>query len=37
MEKLAQIIGIGFVLLCLGFITWTVIEYIYLKIKNPKI
>ena len=37
MEKLVQIIGIGFVLLCLGCITWTVIEYIYLKIKNPKI
>ena len=32
----SEIIGIGFVLLCLGCITWTVIEYIYLKIKNPK-
>jgi hypothetical protein len=37
MEKLVQIIGIGFVLVCLVFIVWTVTEYIYLKIKNHKI
>jgi len=37
MEKLVQIVGIGWVIVCLGLIAWTIAEYIYLKIKNPRI
>jgi hypothetical protein len=37
MEKIVQIIGVGWVILCLTCIGWAIAEYIYLKIKNPKI
>ena len=37
MENLVQIIGVGWVIVCLGLIAWTIAEYIYLKIKNPRI
>tara|TARA_R100001163_G_C4940414_1_gene112506 strand:+ start:109 stop:222 length:114 start_codon:yes stop_codon:yes gene_type:complete len=37
MEKLIQIIGIAWVVMCVGLIAWTFIEYLFLKFKDPKI
>ena len=36
-EKIVQILGTGLVILCISCISWTIAEYIYLKLKNPKI
>jgi len=36
-EVIIQILGTAFVLLCTSCITWTIVEYIYLKFKNPRI
>tara|TARA_R100000322_G_C5320949_1_gene160483 strand:+ start:298 stop:414 length:117 start_codon:yes stop_codon:yes gene_type:complete len=35
-EKIVQILGMGWVIVCLGFIAWTIIEYIHLKFKKPR-
>tara|TARA_B100001778_G_scaffold245849_1_gene206020 strand:+ start:244 stop:357 length:114 start_codon:yes stop_codon:yes gene_type:complete len=37
MEKLIQILGMGWVILCLGCISWAIIEYIFIKFKKPRI
>ena len=36
-ETLEQILGTGWVLLCLVCIGWTIGEYIYLKFKNTRL
>tara|TARA_B100001564_G_C20430911_1_gene574488 strand:- start:473 stop:589 length:117 start_codon:yes stop_codon:yes gene_type:complete len=36
-EKIVQILGMGWVILCIGCITWTIAEYIHLRFKNPKL
>jgi len=36
-EKIVQILGMGWVVMCVGLIAWTFIEYLFLKSKDPKI